>query len=537
LFGLPPVSAVTPLRVDHFAQELVLHPDQAQVAYVLRGIRDGFQVGFRSHHKLKQAKKNKESAINNPQVIDSYLNNEVQLGRVAGPYVAPPLAHLQVSSFGVIPKRGQPGKWRLIVDLSSPRGLSVNDGIEREDFTNTLRVDQIVKMVSNLGRGAMLAKFDVEAAYRNIPVHPSDRYLLGMKWRNNYFVDLALPFGLRSAPFIFNSVASMVEWILVNNYQVSNLVHYLDDFIMAGPPGSNTCAINFNKSLQVCQDLGLPLHPDKCVGPCTTMVVLGIELDSINQIARLPADKLLNLQQLITLWRARRWCNKRQLESLIGYLHHAAKVVWPGRTFIRRMIDLLCCFRKPEHPIRLNCEFRRDLEWWHQFLNAWHGVSFWLYPVIPVIRDLEVVSDASGTIGYGAFFDQEWFNGVWVDTQTTQSIAYKELFPIILAAHIWGPRWERLHILFRSDNEAVVSILNHRTSKVPILMRLMRSLLLAAARFNFSFSSQHIPGVHNSIADALSRFNWQEFRRVAPSAHQFPTPIPHQLIAELTSPY
>ena len=75
-------------------------------------------------------------------------------------------------------------------------------------------------MISTYGVGALMAKFDVEAAYRNIAVHPSDRYLLGLKWRKNYYVDLALPFGLRSAPYIFNSVADMVEWILLNTHNV-----------------------------------------------------------------------------------------------------------------------------------------------------------------------------------------------------------------------------------------------------------------------------------------------------------------------------
>ena len=65
-----------------------------------------------------------------------------------------------------------------------------------------------------------MAKFDVEEAYRNIAVHPDDRFLLGMKWRGVYFVDLALPFGLRSAPFIFNSIADMVEWILLHSSPV-----------------------------------------------------------------------------------------------------------------------------------------------------------------------------------------------------------------------------------------------------------------------------------------------------------------------------
>ena len=103
-------------------------------------------------------------------------------------------------------------------------------------------------------------------------------------------------------------------------------------------------------------------------------------------------------------------------------------------------------------------------------------------------------------------------------SQQQESIAYKEFFPVALAASIWGYKWSRQHILFCSDNKAVVHILNSRTSKVPSIMRLMLSLLLSVARFNFSFSVQHIPGVLNEVTGALSRFNWQAFRRLTPTA-------------------
>ena len=66
------------------------------------------------------------------KVVDEYLANKVSHGRVAGPFDAPPL---HISSFGVIPKRGQPGKWRLIVELSSPGESSVNDGINPDQFS------------------------------------------------------------------------------------------------------------------------------------------------------------------------------------------------------------------------------------------------------------------------------------------------------------------------------------------------------------------------------------------------------------------
>ncbi|KAK3726195.1 hypothetical protein QZH41_003183 [Actinostola sp. cb2023] len=202
--------------------------------------------------KVVSAKRNKKSAEDQPAVIDEYLANEVALGRVAGPFSHPPIPSLHISSFGVIPKSGQPGKWRLIVDLSSPEGASVNDGIDPDSFSlQYIRVDDIIKMVSKLGKGALLAKWDVLTAYRNVAIHPTDRALLGMRWRGKFYVDLALPFGLRSAPFIFDSIATMVEWILVNNYQVSDLVHYLDDFITTGPADTDVCARNLSIALQL----------------------------------------------------------------------------------------------------------------------------------------------------------------------------------------------------------------------------------------------------------------------------------------------
>ena len=93
---------------------------------MLEGLRHGFKLGFCHTQPLKPAKKNKPSAVQHASVIDEYLANEVSRGRVAGPFNSPPLPNLQVSSFGVIPKQGQPGKWRLIVDLSSPEGSSIN---------------------------------------------------------------------------------------------------------------------------------------------------------------------------------------------------------------------------------------------------------------------------------------------------------------------------------------------------------------------------------------------------------------------------
>ena len=89
-----------------------------------------------------------------------------------------------------------------------------------------------------------------------------------------------------------------------------------------------------------------------------------------------------------------------------------------------------------------NCEFQLDLEWWwKKFLNSWHRVSFWLFSGLTPCSDFEVFSDASGSVGFGAFCGREWFNGTWLAYQNDPSIPYKELFPVVIAADLFTHRW------------------------------------------------------------------------------------------------
>ena len=69
-----------------------------------------------------------------------------------------------------------------------------------------MSMDEVAARLVRLGKGALMAKFDLKAAYRNVPVHPDDRWLLGMAWKDQLYVDAALPLGQQSAPAIFNAL-------------------------------------------------------------------------------------------------------------------------------------------------------------------------------------------------------------------------------------------------------------------------------------------------------------------------------------------
>ena len=88
----------------------------------------------------------------------------------------------------------------------------------------------------------LLAKVDIKNAFCILPVHPADRPLLGTEWRNMVYIDTCLPFGLHSAPQVFNILANLLKWSVQQNGETSQcfVIPYLDDFPAVVPPSSET---------------------------------------------------------------------------------------------------------------------------------------------------------------------------------------------------------------------------------------------------------------------------------------------------------
>ena len=93
--------------------------------------------------------------------------------------------------------------------------------------------------------------------------------LLAVEWANRIYIDRALPFGLRSAPKFFSAVADAIQWIL-QHHGVSNLLHYLDDFIFVA---NNYVEAETYKHILIhsLADLGVPMELPKSKGPSTCL--------------------------------------------------------------------------------------------------------------------------------------------------------------------------------------------------------------------------------------------------------------------------
>ena len=159
----------------------------------------------------------------------------------------------------------------------------------------------------------------------------------------------------------------------------------------------------------------------------------------------------------------------------------------------------------------------------------WKGI-FFLDDLWVNSSKLNLFTDASGAHGFGAIFGSHWCYGKWPSNWEYQNIAILEFYPIVLSLYLWGEAMSNQCILFFTDNESLVHVINKQTCKDKHLMAFVRKLVSICLHHNILFKAKHIPGIHNNQADALSRLQVQTFRHLAP-AHMdpLPTDIPQHL--------
>ena len=135
-------------------------------------------------------------------------------------------------------------------------------------------------------------------------------------------------------PKIFTAIADALEWCFRRS-GVTEVDHYLDDFITIAPPDSEECHHNLSTMLEVCRRLGVPLANEKLEGPSACLIFLGIEIDTMAGALRLPREKLTRIRHTLHRWCGWRTCRQRELEPLIGLLQHACQVVHLGNPSCR----------------------------------------------------------------------------------------------------------------------------------------------------------------------------------------------------------
>ena len=524
-----PLPAAKPcnINIELFEQLLESHPNRFLVNYIVDGLRNGFDIGFQGQPSASLPK-NLKSAEENKCAIQQAIDKEIRRGHTAGPFPSPPFPITHCSPIGAAPKKD--GSVRLIMDLSQPRGSSINDFISKEQFScEYSHFDEATDLLNKLGCGTLMCKLDIKHAYRLLPVRPDQWQHLCYFWEGNYYVDLVLPFGLRSSGSIFNQFAKLIRWIIQHHYGIPNIINYSDDFFGALSKDMSTAQHQLQTIIAAFRDLGVPLAEEKIEGPSTRITYLGIMIDSLRMTIEITDERYHDSLTLLSKWADKRTCTQRQLKSLIGKLGFISKIVRPGRMFSRRLIDLSTIVKRLHHHITLNKEAKADIQWWQDFLPSW-STSSMIPPSNTILStDMMLHTDASN-IGYGAVYNSQWIQGSWPPNKPKLSISYRELFAITAAALTWGDQWSGKRVVFVTDNKPITQIWNTGSSPCPDIMSLIRPLYFHAASHGYTVSFKHIFGISNPLADSLSRFQMNKFFSLMPSASPAPTAVPPSVL-------
>ena len=524
----------SPFPVAKWRAALTNHPDRDFVNELLHDITHGVDLGY-TGTPHSHCYPNHLSTLDASEYVITELTRELDLNRMAGPFLLPPSQTFVGSPIGAVPKkRSHPLKFRIIHDLSWPRGQSINEYIPAERFRcqyDTL--DRAIALLKQAGKGARMAKLDLSDAYRHVLVRPQDWGLLGASWpiyvdgelTTGYFVNMFLPFGARSSPAQFLRFASALNF--VSHDRGANPVwNYMDDFFTCDSDTAS-CTQNLDIMISTCEDLGFSFNPAKLVRPTTCLTLLGIEIDSVKQETRIDSQRLADTLSLLEAWRGRSHCTRRQLQSLLGTLNFICNVCRPGRTFMRRLLDLLTRASSPSRHIRLTRQSKLDIMWWASFLPTWNGKSIFYDELWSSNSSCHLFTDACNT-SFGAFFDGAWFCDLFANHNIplNLSIAFKELYAITAALAAWAPSLRGKRLMFHCDNETVVHVICKGSSTCPNMMGLLRYIFFVCASNCLEISATHIPGYRNNIADALSRLQVDRFRHLAPQAARHPTTLP-----------
>ena len=436
---------------------------------------------------------------------------------------------MQISPLSLREKSDHSG-WRLLHDLSFPYDeTSVNSTIpDSRKRVQYASIQDAISIIQSLGKDSCMGKMDIASAFTLVPIHPNDYPLLGFLWQGKYYFYKTLPQGAASSCYIFEKIATALQWILQHKFGVSNVIHYLDDFLFLSETLPK-CAEYMATFRHLCDDIGIPINHSKTEGPLTDLTFLGISLNSNTFTASLPMDKVTKYTELMQNMLSRKTATLHDMQKIVGSLQFTTSVVRPGRAFLRRMINATIGIRQPYHHIHLTREIKADIKLWLSFLHDYNGTTFFI-PQVPIHSNQLNLHTDSCPQGFGGTFQTHYFHGKFPQSWEKYNICVLEFYPILLALQLFSKQIADTHIVIHSDNSAVVEVLTKKTTKHPPMLTLLRHLVLHCLHHNILFTSKHISGKYNTLPDALSRCTHSSSMLQQMSMDQAPTPIPDHLL-------
>ena len=496
------------------------YPVSEEFLFVFNGVVDGFDVIDVEPPSYECPNYGSILEVDAHRKMQRIIDRESTENFVSRVGSAPHCVH----SMGAVPKAD--GGIRPITDCSMPRDNSIN--FHCDSLFNKFSFRGISTAVDLLDQGDYLSVADLKSAYRLVPINPQHRKYLGFKWGDSYFVDNRLCFGLRTGPYIFNCISNFIYHIISKFFDIK-VVNYLDDFLLISNSMESSLLAQKN-AIKIFRFLGFYVAWDKVTPPSTYTKFLGICIDTDLMELSIPDNKVTEVTYLVDKFLEFKNVTKKEIETLTGHLSHCAQVVRGGRLFCRNLYNL---YKRIIHSgakkVFLDEASRNDLLWWKKFFITFNHKS----TIKKLPYPISIYTDSS-LKGYAAYMGADWLAGPWdpknfnkLDTDCNHilyppvnreidytNINVLELFPILAAIQVWGPRLRGHLVNIFTDNTQVLHMLRNLSSTNVTCLGFLHELFWLCAEYDIDIDTSYINTKENIIADTLSRIAYRRTSRV-----------------------
>ena len=364
------------------------------------------------------------------------------------------------------------------------------------------KMDTMKEVIQLIFPNCFFAKIDFKHAYYSVFLRPQDRDWFRFVWHNHHLRFTCLPQGFTAAPRIFTKLLKPV----FSHFRSLGIITlcYLDDCIFLAP-SADALTRDLKYVLGFLDSLGLTISVGKsCLVPSQRIEFLGFILDSVLMSVRLTVIKREKIQALGTKLVNDVEVSLRELSSFIGSLVASEHGV-PRAPLRYKYLEILknralvFCKGNFDGFVRLDARALGLIQWWVD--NIFRLVKSIVVPQI----DLELVTDAATSLGWGAHVGRHCTYGHWTAVEKDDNCNILELRAIFFGLQSLCRDKAGIHIRIRSDNTTAVACINRCGSIRESLLDLCVEIFAWAEERDILLSAAHIRGIDNIEADRLSR--------------------------------
>jgi len=378
------------------------HSQLARAEQLLFELKNGAVLPIQMLPSLKD--KNTPSVFEHGKIFTDVLASWIKQGFVAGPFISPPLPDFRSNSMMAVE---QPGKVRIVMNLSAPKDQSFNDAIDDKalEHVHMATAKNFGYSVVDCGMDCLMWKWDMCDAYKHIPASMSDLRLQGFCWLGKYFLEKQQVFGSSYAPSAFDRLANTVESLALalTNFPKKQVHRILDDLPFVARADSLAGHEFSDIYRAICERIGINIAPpcprqEKAFEATTEGTVMGIRFNTKNLSWSFPVPKYTKLMNMIITALSGEDISLENMQKLLGVLNDFGQMLPFLRGFRFNLNKFLVTLLQLEtEPKPLPLSAASELRVWALAAHtAVNGLPIPHRQPHPSLAALTFISDAAG---------------------------------------------------------------------------------------------------------------------------------------------